>query len=112
MKVGWIGLGQMGLPTSKKVAAAGHKVRAYDIKPPATADAQGLTLVGSPREAAQDCDLLCIAVFSDAQVEEVLTGPGGVMADLKKGAIVAIFTTGSIESAQKLAASAKPGAGV
>ena len=37
MKVAWIGLGQMGLPTSKKVAAAGHVVRAYDIKPPAPA---------------------------------------------------------------------------
>jgi 3-hydroxyisobutyrate dehydrogenase-like beta-hydroxyacid dehydrogenase len=112
MKVAWIGLGQMGLPTSKKVAAAGHTVQAYDIKPPAAADAQGLTLTDSPREAARGCDLLCIAVFSDAQVEEVLTGPDGVMADLKEGAIVAIFTTGSIESAQKLAASAKPGVAV
>jgi 3-hydroxyisobutyrate dehydrogenase-like beta-hydroxyacid dehydrogenase len=112
MKVAWIGLGQMGLPTSKKVAAAGHTVRAYDVKPPAAADAKGLTLVGSPREAAKDCDLLCIAVFSDDQVEAVLSGPDGVMADLKPGAIVAIFTTGSIESAQKLAASAKPGVAV
>lgn len=109
MKVAWIGLGQMGLPTAKKVARGGHSVRAFDVKPPAAADAEGLTIVGSPREAAEDCDVLCIAVFSDAQVEDVLTGPDGVMADLKDGAIVAIFTTGSIESAQQLAASAKPG---
>lgn len=109
MKVAWIGLGQMGLPTSKKVAAAGHEVRAHDITLPAAADAEGLILCGSPREAAEDCDVLCIAVFSDAQVEEVLTGPEGVMAGLKPGAVVAIFTTGSIESAQQLAASAPAG---
>jgi len=112
MKVAWIGLGQMGLPTSKKVAAAGHEVRAYDIKSPAADEAEGLILCGSPGEAAEGCDLLCIAVFSDSQVEEVLTGPDGVMPRLKPGAVVAIFTTGSVESAQALAASAPPGIAV
>lgn len=112
MKVAWIGLGQMGLPTSKKVAAAGHQVRAFDIKPPTGDDAEGLILCGSPREASEDCDLLCIAVFSDAQVEDVLTGPEGVMAGLKPGAVVAIFTTGSVESAQALAAAAPAGIAV
>ena len=57
MKVAWIGLGQMGLPTAKAVAAGGHDVRAFDVKAPAAEDAQGLTLVGSPREAAQGADL-------------------------------------------------------
>ena len=32
--------------------------------------------------------MLCIAVFSDTQVEAVLSGPEGVMQDLKDGAIV------------------------
>jgi 3-hydroxyisobutyrate dehydrogenase-like beta-hydroxyacid dehydrogenase len=102
----------MGLPTAKKVAAAGHTVKAYDIKPPAADDAKGLALTGSWQDAAKGCDMLCIAVFSDAQVEEVLTGPDGVLSSLKDGAIVAIFTTGSIESAQALAAAAPPGIAV
>ncbi len=112
MKVAWIGLGQMGLPTAGKIAAAGHQVRAFDIKPPAADAAAGLTLVDSPRAAAEDCDLLCIAVFSDAQVEEVLTGPDGVMGGLKENAIVAIFTTGTVEAAQALAAGAPAGIAV
>ena len=112
MKVAWIGLGQMGLPTAEKVAAAGHSVRAFDVKSPATGEAQGLVLCGSPREAAEDCDLLCIAVFSDAQVEDVLTGPDGVMADLKKGAVVSIFTTGAVETVQAIAAAAPDGVSV
>jgi 3-hydroxyisobutyrate dehydrogenase-like beta-hydroxyacid dehydrogenase len=109
MKVAWIGLGQMGLPTAKKVAAAGHEVRAYDVNQPSAEAAQGLTLAASPREAARDCDLLCIAVFSDDQVADVLTGPEGVIADLKQGAIVAVFTTGSVEFAKKIAAAAPAG---
>lgn len=112
MKVAWIGLGQMGLPTAKTVAAAGHQVRAYDVKPPAAEDAGDLVLTGSVKEAAEDCDLLCIAVFSDAQVEEVLTGPEGVMGGLRKGAVVAVFTTGTIESIQALAARAPEGVSI
>lgn len=109
MKVAWIGLGQMGLPTAKTVAAAGHEVRAFDVKAPAPEDASGLVLTASPRAAAQDCDMLCIAVFSDDQVVDVLTGPDGVIDLLKPGVVVAVFTTGSIESIQAIAASAPPG---
>ncbi|WP_062344038.1 NAD(P)-dependent oxidoreductase [Novosphingobium sp. CCH12-A3] len=109
MKVAWIGLGQMGLPTAKTVAAGGHEVRAFDVNAPDAADAQGLTLVGSPREAAKDADLVCLAVYSDDQVADVLSGPEGVIDLLKPGAIVAVFTTGGIESIQGIAANAPAG---
>ncbi len=112
MNVAWVGLGQMGLPSAIKVAAAGHTVRGFDVNAPAADAAPGIALVGSPREAAKDCDILCIAVFSDSQVADVLTGPEGVINDLKQGAIVAIFTTGSIEAAQEIAANAPAGIAV
>ncbi|MDB5700659.1 MAG: hypothetical protein JWL66_858 [Sphingomonadales bacterium] len=112
MKVAWIGLGQMGLPIAQKVASGGHAVRAFDVKLPDQKDAPNLKLVGSPGEAAEDCDLLCLAVFSDAQVEDVLSGPEGIMAGLKPGAIVAVFTTGSVESIKAIAASAPDGVSV
>lgn len=112
MKVAWIGLGQMGLPTAKTVAAAGHEVRAFDVNAPAAENAQGLILADSPRDAARDCDLLCIAVFSDDQVDDVLNGPDGVIGQLKPGAIVAVFTTGSIESIQAIAAKAPAGVSI
>jgi len=108
MEVAWIGLGAMGLPTAKKIAAAGHRVRGYDLNPPPPEVAGGLILAASAREAAKDCDLLCIAVFSDVQVLDVLNGPAGVLSGLREGAIVAIFTTGSIESVRQLATTAPP----
>ena len=106
MKVAWIGLGDVGLPAARKAAEAGHAVKGFDIKLPKPGTAAGIEIVGSAREAAQGCDVLCLAVFSDAQVEDVLTGPDGVMSDLKSGAIVAIFTTGSIAMVRDLAAKA------
>mgnify|MGYP003387874070 CR=1 FL=1 len=112
MKIGWIGLGQMGLPTAKIIAEAGHEVRGYDVQPPEDGKADGVKIVDTVAEAAKDCDLLCIAVFSDKQVEDVLTGPDGVMADLKPGAVVAVFTTGSIEAIQEMAARAPDGVSV
>jgi 3-hydroxyisobutyrate dehydrogenase-like beta-hydroxyacid dehydrogenase len=112
MEVAWIGLGQMGLPSAKKIAAAGHRVRGYDVNPPARDVAAGIVPAASPREAANGCDLLCIAVFSDAQLFDVLTGSGGVLSELRSGTVVAVFTTGSIESIVKLAAAAPPGVAI
>jgi len=112
MKVGWIGLGQMGLPTAKTIAAAGHDVRGYDVQDLSAEDTAGLNMVGTVAEAADDCDLLCLAVFSDEQVEEVLTGPEGVINSLKPGAVVAVFTTGAIETIQTIAANAPEGISV
>jgi 3-hydroxyisobutyrate dehydrogenase-like beta-hydroxyacid dehydrogenase len=112
MNVAWIGLGHMGLPTAKMVAAAGHTVRGYDIRSLDVEDTLGITICGSVREAAEGCDFLGLALFSDEQVEEVLTGPEGLFPVLNDGTIVAIFTTGTIESAKMLARSAPPGVAV
>ena len=112
MEVAWIGLGHMGLPTARTVAAGGHSVRGYDIRAIGPDEAEGLILASSAREAARDCDVLCLALFSDEQVEEVLTGPEGLFPVLKPGTVVAIFTTGTIASAKRLAAMAPPGIAV
>lgn len=109
MKVAWIGLGQMGLPTAGTIAAAGHQVRGYDVQTPLADAAKGIEIAGSVPEAASDCDLLCIAVFSDDQVRDVLTGPQGVLGSLKPSTVVAVFTTGSIEAIQSMAANAPEG---
>lgn len=112
MRVAWIGLGHMGLPTAKRVASAGHEVRGYDVKPLSAESTIGFTMHGTPREAAVGCDLVCISVFSDNQVEDLLLGEEGLFPFLKPGTVVSIFTTGTIESAQELATLAPAGVAV
>jgi 3-hydroxyisobutyrate dehydrogenase-like beta-hydroxyacid dehydrogenase len=109
MRVGWIGLGSVGLPSAIRIAAAGHRVVACDLEPPRPEDAPGVILTGSPAQAAADCDVLCLMVFSDDQVEALLLGDGGLFSHLAEGVPVAIFTTGTIAAVKALAAAAPPG---
>ena len=112
MKVAWIGLGSMGLPTAIRIAEAGHEVKGFDVQPLAADATPGIELMASPAEAAAGCELLCLAVFSDVQLNEVLLGENGVLKDLDEGAVVAIFTTGAIETVREIAAAAPAGVSV
>ena len=108
MKVAWFGLGQMGLPSAKRIAAGGHPVRGYDVNPP-KGDIGGIELVSTVSDAIDGGDMICIAVFSDDQVEDLLTGTDGILKGLKPGTVVAVFTTGAIEKIQEIAAQAPAG---
>jgi 3-hydroxyisobutyrate dehydrogenase-like beta-hydroxyacid dehydrogenase len=108
MNVAWFGLGQMGLPSARRIAAAGHRVRGYDVNAP-NGDLGAIELVPSVNEAVDECDMICIAVFSDDQVEELLTGKDGILKGLKPGTVIAVFTTGVIERIQEIAAQAPEG---
>ena len=88
MKVGFIGLGHMGAPMSRNVLAAGHDLLIHDVRPDAAAGllAAGASWAGSPREAGADRDVVITMLPGPLQVEEVLLGPGGLLAGLAAGA--------------------------
>ncbi len=88
MKVGFIGLGHMGAPMSRNVLAAGHELVVHDVRPDAAAGllAAGASWAGSPREAGADRDAVITMLPGPSQVEEVLLGPGGLLAGLPTGA--------------------------
>ncbi|MFJ8251859.1 3-hydroxyisobutyrate dehydrogenase [Streptomyces sp. NPDC094466] len=58
--IGFIGLGHMGGPMAANLAAAGHRVRGFDLVPEslATAAAAGVEATGSAREAAAGADVV------------------------------------------------------
>ncbi len=78
--VGFIGLGSMGLPMAQNLARAGFQVLAWNRTPK---EAGGLTLVGSPKEAAE-AGVVITMLADDAATEAVLPGileglpPGGL----------------------------------
>lgn len=49
MKIGFIGLGNMGAPMAANLAKAGHEVAGYDLAAPAL---DGVTITASAAEAA------------------------------------------------------------
>jgi 3-hydroxyisobutyrate dehydrogenase-like beta-hydroxyacid dehydrogenase len=71
-QAGWIGLGLIGLPMAARLAAAGWRVRGFDISRQRVemAAARGVEAVGSAEAAAEDASL----VFTSMPTEAALTG--------------------------------------
>ena len=105
MKVGFIGLGHMGAPMSRNVLAAGHELVVHDVRPDAAAGVleAGASWAGSPREAGADREVVITMLPGPSQVEEVLLGPGGLLAGLPVGAAWIDMST-SIPVADKVRA--------
>ena len=66
----------------------------------------------TPREAAQDAELVCICVADSPDVEAVVLGPGGVAEGIRSGAVVLDCSTIAPDTARRVASElAERGAG-
>jgi 3-hydroxyisobutyrate dehydrogenase/putative dehydrogenase len=94
-RVGWIGLGAMGLPMAGNVARAGHDVTAYDIDPGRAASLadDGVKPATSISQAATGAEVLVLMVATPAQVDGVLFGEDAATSSLDPGAVVMIMAT-------------------
>jgi len=109
MKIGFIGLGIMGKPMSKNLLKAGYELVVMDRNQQAVAEvvAAGAKAVATPKEVAQQTDIIVTMLPNSPHVKEVVLGENGVIEGAKKGAIVAdmssIAPLVSREVAKKLA---------
>lgn len=88
-KVGFIGLGIMGLPMATNLQAGGHQLFLNDMKaPPASLTGGGATVCASAAEVAKQADIIVIMVPDTPHVEAVLFGANGVASGITKGKIV------------------------
>jgi 3-hydroxyisobutyrate dehydrogenase-like beta-hydroxyacid dehydrogenase len=94
-RVGVIGLGKMGLPMARHIAAAGWRVAGCDPAPAArrAAAAAGVEVLASPAAVADASDLVIVVVGFDAQVDAVLFGHDGAAAAAAPGTILAVAST-------------------
>jgi 3-hydroxyisobutyrate dehydrogenase len=109
MIVGWIGLGMMGLGMAKCATRAGFAVVGHTRGRP-----EHVGLIEAGGRLSDDladivaADVLCVAVFTDDQVREILYGDG-VLARLRPRAVLVIHTTGDPALSQRIAADAPAG---
>ncbi|MCU1504196.1 MAG: oxidoreductase [Ilumatobacteraceae bacterium] len=107
--VAFIGLGVMGTPMARHLAAAGHHVTVYN-RTPAKALAwvalYGNRAAPTPREAAEGAELVLMCVGDDNDVRDVAFGSDGVLAGADAGAVLVDHTTASAGVARELAAAA------
>ena len=103
-RIGFIGLGRMGLPMARNAVKAGHTVKAYDVTTAyhqAAAEA-GIVPCNRVDDAVADCEFVVTMVPTGRQVHEVYLGDGGVLAKLPAGALVIDSSTINISEARAL----------
>jgi 3-hydroxyisobutyrate dehydrogenase-like beta-hydroxyacid dehydrogenase len=110
MKVAFIGLGVMGYPMAGHLKNAGLDVCVFNRtaeKAGQWCSEYGGTSALTPREAAQDCDIVFSCVGNDDDVRQVILGEDGAFAGMKQSAILVDHTTASATLARELDVAAK-----
>ncbi len=94
-EVGIIGLGKMGLPMTGHMLKKGLKVASYDLDAARVEQTAklGAKACKSPREVAENSDLIIIIVGFDSEVNQVLNAENGVFAGIRDNAIIAVGST-------------------
>jgi 3-hydroxyisobutyrate dehydrogenase-like beta-hydroxyacid dehydrogenase len=105
MKVGFIGLGQMGSGMAANLLKAGHEVWVYNRTP---GKSTRLVQMGAhaPAELSAVCasDVVMTMLANDAALESVVFGNAGVLANMPKKAIHVSCSTISVALSKRLAA--------
>jgi 3-hydroxyisobutyrate dehydrogenase-like beta-hydroxyacid dehydrogenase len=109
MKVGFVGLGQMGRPMAERLAGAGHSVKAYNrtraaAEPLARA---GAKVVERPDEVL-DAEIVVSMLSDDAAVAAVWLD-SGLAARMPAGAVHLNMSTIGMDIARRLSAAHKRG---
>ena len=95
VKLGFIGIGQMGSRIAQRLLKAGYHLAAYDRS---AAKAQALAVHGgavatSITELAQTADVILSCLTNDRSVQDVHYGAAGVLANARPGAVVLEMST-------------------
>ncbi|HUZ75595.1 MAG TPA: NAD(P)-dependent oxidoreductase [Stellaceae bacterium] len=106
MKVGFIGLGTQGKYLAVNLAQAGHDLMVYDLRrePLDELAASGAKIAPSAATVGSHGEVVEICVLDDAQVEDVVAGPDGVLSGAAPGTIIAVHSTVDPATIARLAA--------
>ena len=104
-KIGFIGLGIMGMPMARNLMKAGFAVTVYN-RTTSKADklvAEGAKIASSPKEAAKGNSVIITIVSDTPDVESVILGESGVIEGVETDAVVIDMSTISPQATQKMA---------
>ncbi len=95
LRVGFIGLGEMGKWMALNVAKAGFLLVVHDIRPGPVKELvdNGATSAKNPAEVAKKVDCVFLSLPNTGVVEEVLSGKNGLVNGLSSGSIVIDLST-------------------
>ncbi len=106
MKVGFIGVGNMGGPMCRNIISnTNHEVVVYDLSPDAVAacTALGATAGTSVADVAAGCEVVITSLPLPRIVEEVALGADGIAAHARPGTVFIDLSTNAPATARRLA---------
>jgi 3-hydroxyisobutyrate dehydrogenase-like beta-hydroxyacid dehydrogenase len=105
MKIGFIGLGNMGAGIAANLKRAGHEMAVWNRSPQKARSLidQGAVPARSPGAAASEREIVLTMLADDAALEQVLSGSEGLLEGLRRGALHVSLSTISIAAAERTA---------
>lgn len=105
MRIGFIGLGIMGLPMAKNLIRAGFELVAHNRSRKAVDElvSLGAEAARSPEEVAERSDIVITMLPDTPDVEKVLLGEGGILGGARPGMILVDMSTISPKASVKMA---------
>ena len=103
MKVGFIGLGNMGLPMARNLIRAGHSLTVYNrtVDRAGQLAGEGAVVAGSPPDAAREVDVVVTMLSDDQAIRSVLFEQG-VLAAMRPATIHLSMSTAGIPLSHEL----------
>jgi 3-hydroxyisobutyrate dehydrogenase-like beta-hydroxyacid dehydrogenase len=103
--IGFIGLGNMGLPMAKNLIAAGYHLQVHNRSMDKADELEqgSITRCNTPAQAASNVPVLITMLSDDDVVTEAVTGPEGILQTLQKNGLHISMSTISPDVSRKLA---------
>jgi 3-hydroxyisobutyrate dehydrogenase-like beta-hydroxyacid dehydrogenase len=104
MRIGFLGLGNMGAAIAANLMKAGHEVAVWNRSPAKTRPlvAAGAIFADTPRAAALGSAAVFSMLADDSALEAVIGGDSGLVAGLEKGALHISMSTIAVATAERL----------
>src|SRR4051812_32651816 len=107
-RIGFIGLGNMGLPMAQNLIKAGHSVQGFDVSQAQTLalTASGGQLAANAKAAASGVDIVITMLPAGQHVRDVYLTTDGVLASVVTGTLLIDCSTIDVQTAREVAAAA------
>jgi 2-hydroxy-3-oxopropionate reductase len=104
-RVGFIGLGIMGMPMARNLMEAGYELTVHNRSPEKAEELgkEGAAVAATPREVAENSDVVITMLPDSPQVREVVAGEEGVLEGISEGALLIDMSTISPVVTEELA---------
>jgi 3-hydroxyisobutyrate dehydrogenase len=106
MNTAFLGLGAIGRPMAARIAAAGLPLSVWNRTGERAADfarQHGARHANTPIDAVRDADVIVTCFSTSPDVYSILDGPTGLLAGLKRGAVLVDCTSGDPKTSRQIA---------